>query len=174
MSHRLKQIAALTLLFFYVEKGYGVEFQKLGTAVSKALSGSRQIASTSKAFKTTVDVNGNSITAFYTKDPAGKPSNFAFVQKGMYQSDCSHTWVVGVDAKTAKVQGIEVVEMSCPHAFPTNKASFLDQYKGKGPADLKELKGNIHTIAKATASCDLTTDAVSRSIEGALKLRGKI
>lgn len=110
----------------------------------------------------------------HSKDASGHASRFAVVQKGLYEPNCTHTWVIGLDAASSSVDKIEVVEMACPHAFPTKQASFLDQYKGKGPADVASLKGDIHTIAKATWSCNLTTTAVVTSINAASSLKGKI
>ena len=163
MKRLLGKTLATLLLLAYVE-AQAVEFEKLGNAVSKALG-------TKKAFQKSVNVNGKETTVFYGKTDAGEPSKLAIVQKGLWEPNCTHTWVVGLDAKTATVEQIRVVEMSCPHAFPTNKASFLDQYKGKGPADLKKLKGEIQTIAKATGTCNLTTDAVVTSVTAASQFR---
>jgi hypothetical protein len=79
-----------------------------------------------------------------------------------------------VDPSTQKIQQIRVVEMSCPHAHPARAHSFLDQFTGKGPADLKKLDQSISTIAKATGSCELTIDAVKTSIQVAQSLKGKL
>jgi hypothetical protein len=111
---------------------------------------------------------------FYSKNAQGKAARLAFVEKGIYKPNCTHTWVVGVDPTTSKVTGIEVVEMSCPHAFPTREKSYLEQYVGKGPMEAKTLIKQIDTIAKATGSCNLTTDAIVRSITDASKLKGSI
>ena len=157
----------LSLLLVYLQTALGVEFEKLGSAIAKALG-------TKKAFKKSVSVSGENTTVFYSKGGNGKANKFAVVRKGIYPPNCTHTWVVGVDAKSSKVEQVRVVEMSCPHAFPTNKPNFLAQYKGKGPQDLKTLKGDVNTIAKATGSSDLTSDAVKASIEAAMKLKGKI
>jgi len=105
---------------------------------------------------------GENIDVFYTKE-GGKVGRLAFVQKGVYAPDCTHTWVIGVDPKSAKIASIDVVEMSCPHAFPTRSKAFLGQFIGKGPADLKKIKKAVH-IAKATGSSELTKDAVIKSI----------
>lgn len=167
MKTHLQKWIALLMLVAFLENTSAVEFEKLGNAVAKALG-------TKKAFQKVVAVDGQKTTVFYSKNPAGKAKELAVVRKGIYPPNCSHTWVVGVNPESAKVSEVRVVEMSCPHAFPTKKAGFLDQYKGKGPKDLKKLKYDVHTIAKATGSSDLTTDAVKASIEAALKLRGKI
>jgi hypothetical protein len=162
MKQKVKVIGSVFLLLLYVENANSVEFEKMGTAISKVLG-------TTKAFKTTVKRE----TAYYSKGKDGKPLMYAFVEKGLYEPNCTHTWVIGVDAKTAQVKGVRVVEMSCPHAFPTNKPSFLEQFLGKGPADLKALKTSVHTIAKATATSNLATDAVARSIAAVSNTKGK-
>ena len=98
----------------------------------------------------------------------------AVIEKGIYQPSCTHTWAVGLDGKTGAVTEVRVVEMSCPHAFPAKAASYLEQYKGKGPADVAKLDSQIQTIAKATGSCRLTTEAVSRAITGYSKAKGQL
>ena len=150
-----------------LETANAVEYEKLGTAVQKALG-------TGKAFKTTTTVFGKKTDVFYAKGPSGKATKFAVVQKRTYEPNCSHTWVIGLDAATANIEQIRVVEFGCPHAEPTKQASFLDQFKGKGPADAGTLKSDIHTIAKATGSSELTTDAAVSSITAAGTLKGKI
>lgn len=156
--------AALAALLLWAIDARAVEFEKLGAALAKAL-GTKQV------FKTSAAVDGEDVTVYYAKGDGGKPRKYAVVSKETYEPNCTHTWVVGLTS-AAKVDDIRVVEMGCPHAFPARKASFLDQYKGKGPADVKSLKGDITTIAKATGSCELTTKAVSRSIVAAAKAKG--
>ena len=80
---------------------------------------------------------------------------------------------MGVD-KEGKVTEVRAQEMQCPHAFPAKAASFLDQYKGLGPADVESLKGKVNTIAKATGSCDLATDAVKASITKFQEIKGQL
>jgi len=142
---------------------HAVEFEKLGTAVAKALG-------TKKAFRTTVSIGGDEVPVFYAKGAGGHPTRYAVVQKRVYPPNCSHTWVVGVEP-SGTITDVRVVEMKCPHAFPAQKASFLEQYRGKGPADVKTLKSDIHGIAKATGTCELTSDAVKTSIDAVLKSR---
>lgn len=153
----MKTIVISLMLCLFVESSSAVEFEKLGQAIAKSLG-------TTKAFKSTVEVLGESATVYYSKDKRGAPQKVAVVQKGIYEPNCTHTWIVGVDAKTAKVDGIRVVEMSCPHAFPTKKSSFLSQFVGRGPASVKTLGGDVHTVAKATGSSELTTSAVKKAI----------
>ncbi|MCB0404240.1 MAG: hypothetical protein KDD51_05600 [Bdellovibrionales bacterium] len=150
--------ALVTLMFcLCIENSSAVEFEKMGQAIAKALG-------TTKAFKSTVEVQGEAATVYYSKGRGGQPERVAVVQKGIYEPNCTHTWVVGLDARSAKVEGIRVVEMSCPHAFPTKKSTFLSQYVGRGPASVKKLSGEVHTVAKATGSSELTTTAVKKAI----------
>ena len=131
------------------------EFEPQGQALMALLK-------SSKVSKKTVNTAKGAVTVFYTKDAAGKPEHAAFVEHGVYQPSCSHTWAIGLDAKKGAVEEVRVIEMGCNHAFPTRAASFLDQFKGKTAADVPKLSGQITTIAKATGSCDLATDAVKR------------
>lgn len=159
-------MASVSILNTFSMNAFSAEFQKLGKAVSTVLG-------STKATKRTITEGGATFDVFTFKDASGAASKYAFVQKGIYAPNCTHTWVVGVDAKKNTVSNIQVVEMSCPHAFPTKEESFLSQYTGKGPADVKKLSSSIQTVAKATGSADLTTKAVERSILGAMQLKGK-
>lgn len=141
------------LLVIQIEVARAVEFEPLNKALLAVLG-------TPKVQKKTYGPS----QVFYSKNAAGKPDKLAVVEKGMYEPNCTHTWVIGLDSKSTKVTQIRVVEMSCQHAFPTKAGSFLTQYKGVGPAETKDLKKKIKTIAKATGSSDLTTDAVVRAI----------
>lgn len=146
---------------------YATEFEPLGQAVAASLG-------TKKAFKKSFAFEKKPLDVFYAKDAAGKATKFAFVQKGVYEPNCTHTWIVGVDAASGKVNGVRVVEMSCPHAYPTKTESFLGQFKGKSFADATKLKSDVTPIAKATGSANLAIEAVRKSLVAASKLKGKI
>ena len=166
-----KQVVVVTvalLALALVERGFAAEFEKTGSAVGNAL-GTKQVFQ--KKFK---NDTGKDITTFYSKGSSGSPAKLAFVEKGLYNpGSCTHTWVIGLNATTQVVEQVRVVEMSCTHAHPTKADSYTSQYKGKGPADVKKLKEQVKTIAKATGSSDLMTEAVQRSIENAIQVRGK-
>ena len=167
MKTPLSRFIVITALIFQLEAANAVEFEKLGSAIANALG-------TKKVSKTKATVDGESMDVYYAKDPSGKASKLAIIRKDIFQPNCTHTWVIGLDAATASIEQIRVVEMSCPHAHPAKAACFLDQYKGKGPADMKSLKGDIHTIAKATATCDFTTKAVISFDQGRELAKRKI
>ena len=146
-------VADLTL--FGVKGAGAVEFEPQAKALIALLK-------STKVSKKTVETKAGPMTLFYTKGADGRPERAAFVEKGVYEPSCSHTWAIGLDAKAGAIEEIRVIEMECNHAFPTRAASFLDQFKGKKVADAAKLSSQIRTIAKATGSCDLTTDAVKR------------
>ena len=125
---------------------------------------------TKKAGATKVKVDGENIQVFYNKETKKK---FAVVGTGLYEPDCTHTWVIALNDKV-EVTEIRVVEMKCPHAFPTKKASFLNQYKGKGIKDVGKLDSQISTVAKATGSAVLTTKAVKKAIKAVQAAKSKI
>lgn len=166
----MKQIAiktfAVALILLHLEQSMAVEFEKLGSAVAAGLK-------TTKAFKANTNVKGEDTTVFYSKDGAGKANRYAVVQKGIYKPNCTHTWVIALNT-AAKVEDIRVVEMSCTHAHPTKNASFLSQFKGKGPAAVRELASSITVVAKATGTSELTRDAVVKSIQAVQNLSGKL
>jgi hypothetical protein len=156
-------------LILSIESARATEFEPMGKAVAGLLG-------TTKAFKKVVAGSNGvdaSTTVFVSKDASGRADKLVFIERGIYQPNCSHTWAIGINAHTGTVEGIHVIEMSCPHAFPTHTDSYLEQYKGKGPADAAKLEGQIDTIAKATGSCNLTTAAVKRSIQSAQANTGK-
>lgn len=166
-----KTYSILTVAVLVMElsrmSAYATEFEPLGKAVAAVLG-------TKSAFKKSFAFEGKPLDVFYAKDGAGKASKFAFVQKGVFEPNCTHTWIIGIDALSGKVDEIRVVEMSCPHAYPTKTESFLGQFKGKGLADAQKLKSDIAPVAKATGSANLVTDAVRKSIVAASKLKGNI
>lgn len=163
-----RNLATFIALFALARQGHAQQFLPLGKTLFDVIK-----AKDPKNVPTRTFTHGSeSIDAFYTKD-GGKLSKLAFVQKGVYPPNCTHTWVIGVNPKSFKVDRIEVIEMSCPHAFPTRSKSFLGQFTGKGPADLNKIKKVTH-IAKATGSSDLTKDAVIKSITLAKKHAGEL
>lgn len=166
MKHLVNKTLTALILVVYLDQSIGVEFEKLGAAVASALK-------TTKAFKANTRVGGEDTTVFYSKGANGKANRYAVVQKGIYKPSCTHTWVVGLTGD-GRVDDIRVVEMSCTHAHPTRKPSFLAQFKGKGPATVRELASNLQVVAKATGTSELTRDAVVRSIQAVQNLKGKI
>mgnify|MGYP001374644172 CR=1 FL=1 len=152
-----KHLAATLVILFYLDTAHAVEFEKMGSAVGAALHAKTGIS------KTNTKVKGKDVLVYQAKDGSGKVTKYAVVQQGVYPPNCTHTWVVGM-APGAKVEQVRVVEMSWTHAYPTKEASFLSQFQGKSPAQLKTLKSETTTVAKATGSSELTADAVVTSI----------
>ncbi|MEW6055322.1 MAG: FMN-binding protein [Bdellovibrionota bacterium] len=167
-----KRISAVSLLasLYVLESAHAASFENLEAAVLKAL----KVKSKKDAVQKPVKIDGKEEKIPYSKDKSGKPAYYAFIEKGLYPPNCTHTWVIGIDAKTSKVNDVRVVEMSCHHAFPTKEPTWLEQFMGKGPADVATLDDDIDTIAKATGSSKLATDAVKRAITKAEKAKGKI
>jgi len=142
------------------------EFEPLEKAISAELG-------TTQAFRKKYTLDGKEWEIYYSKGADKKPLKLAAVQRGVYEPDCTHTWVIGMNANPIEVTNVRVVEMKCPHAFPTKTQSFLGQYVGKKEADLSKLDQSIVTVAKATGSAVLTTDAVKRSIRMAGQLKAE-
>lgn len=152
----MKRYVCLIAIVFYVDQGFSVEIESLKSALKAALGPVKS------ATKQTVTHNDQTFDVYYDKAAL---VNYAVVQKRVYPPNCTHTWVVGINAKKKTVNKIRIVEFSCPHAKPATTASYFEQYMGKGPTDLESLKGSVSTIAKATATCDLTTDAVITAVQ---------
>ncbi len=150
-------------LLLLIEQAQAVQFEPKGKAIADILG-------TKQAFTKKV----GSDTVFYAKGANGKATKFAFVQEGLYKPNCTHTWVVGIDAPTGTVTDIKTVEMSCPHAFPTKEDSFVGQFRGKAIADADKLDKDISVVAKATGSSKLMIDAVKKSLKVAKGLRGQL
>ena len=157
-------LAVYLLLSF--EQASAVEIEPLKSALLALLK-------TPKVFKKQIRGVSGPVDVFYSKDGRGSADKMAFIEHGIYEPNCTHTWAIGVDKKTGKISQVRVLEYSCPHAAPINSSSFLDQYKGKAPVDVKKLDAKVTTIAKATGSCRLTTDAVKRTLKNFYNYRGQ-
>lgn len=162
-----RALLIIAMILIHLQSVQAVEFMKKGAAIKSQLG-------TSNAFQNKVSIGKQKVDFFYSKDKGGKAEKLAVIQGGLYPPNCTHTWVIGLSATKCSVNGIDVVEMSCPHAFPTQKRSFTDQFTGKGPTDTATLSSKIATIAKATGSSELTTTAVKTAIQACSKVRGKI
>lgn len=167
---RMARVTLMVVIALYVERGMATEFEKQNAALAKALGALKGVK------KKTVSLSGAGLdravastdaAEVYAVKEGSSIKKIAVVQKRTYEPNCSHTWVIGINPKKLQVEQIRVVEMSCPHAFPCNAASYLDQYKGVGPANLKTLRGKVDTIAKATGTSNLTTDAVITAVTAA-------
>lgn len=167
MKRNLTTLSVAALVWIAVNSASAAQIEPVGKAIATLLG-------TTKAVRKSLNDGKSSVDVFYSKGPDGKPAKAAVVEKGVYQPDCTHTWAIGVDPKTATVTEVRPIEMSCPHAFPTKSASFLDQYKGKGPADVATLDSQVHIIAKATGTSNLATDAVKRAITVIQQNKGKL
>lgn len=134
----------------FLERAQAVEFEPLGKAIG-ALLGTTQAKKRDFPIPAHGNIPAHNSTVFYTKDASGKLGRAVFVEKGIYEPSCTHTWAIGIDPARGTVTDIRVVEMSCPHAFPTRAANYLNQYKGKGPADAATLSSKVDVIANASS-----------------------
>ncbi len=160
-----KNIAPLALIgtLFLFEQARAVEIEPMGKALQALL----------KTTKVKKKALGES-EFYYAPGAPGSPTAVAAVEHGLYQPNCTHTWAIGLDPSSGKVTSIRVIEMECQHAFPTKTAAFMDQYKGKGPADMASLDSSVTTIAKATGTCNLLTAAVKRAVTDFQKAKGQM
>lgn len=160
----MKRFIVLVILIMAIDQGMCVEVESLKSAIKATLGPIKAAA------KRSVTHNNQTFDVYFDKT---RPTQFAVVQSRVYPPNCTHTWVIGLNDK-AVVKNIRMVEYSCPHAKPATKKSYFQQYMGKGPADVMSLKSSIQTIAKATGSCDLTTDSVVTSIEAIAKVKSTL
>ncbi len=160
-----RNLYVVMMMVLLIEQASAVQFEAKGKAVAAVLG-------TKSAFQKKATLNGKEESVFYSKGADGKAEILAFVQEGLYPPNCTHTWIVGVDAKKGAITEIRPVEMSCPHAFPTKEVSFLSQFQGKANAD--SLDKDIKTVAKATGTSKLAIDAAKKSLKGAKELKGQI
>lgn len=157
---------AVFFLWWSLSAG-AAQFEKQSVALKKLL-GPGQILKKTVALKDSEldrKIAGSFHHELYYARRDGSATAMAIVEKRIYEPNCSHTWVVGINPKSFAVTEVRVVEMSCPHAFPCKENSFLDQYKGVGPAQLEKLRGQVDTIAKATGTSQLTTDVVVTAVK---------
>lgn len=167
---KITKLTLITAIVFCVEQGIAIEIEKQASALANALGAKKGIKkksiSLSSANLDRAIASSDSADVYAVKEGT-TVKKIAVVQKRIYEPNCSHTWVIGIQPKTLKVEQVRVVEMSCPHAFPCKESSFLGQYEGVGPTELKKLKGKIDTVAKATGTSHLTTDAVITAVTAA-------
>ena len=166
-NKRYLSALSIFLLWSSLESAYAVEIEPTGKALLAILG-------TPKVVKKSLKASGKPVELYIAKDAAGKSTSVAFIQKGVYEPNCTHTWAVGINPSDGKVSQVRVIEMSCAHAFPTRATSFLDQYKGKGIADVATLDSSVSKLAKATGSSKLATDAVKLSITAFNQIKGQI
>jgi thiamine biosynthesis lipoprotein len=160
---RASLIVVSTLLWATLEQAHAVDLVPMGKALMK-------YTGSPKAMSKKVD----GATAVYAKDAQGKVKfPVAFIEKNVWNAQCDHTWIVAINPD-GKVAEVVAQNQQCPHAKPSAANSFLDRYKGKGPADVQKLKGEIDTIAKATGSCNLATDAVIHAVNSFQKIRSQL
>jgi hypothetical protein len=162
-----KTLIIALLTWAVIENASAVEIEPMGKAVGTLLG-------TTKAFKKTLNDGTSNVDVYYSKGADGKAAKVVFIEKGLYPPSCTHTWAIGMDAATGTVTEVRPLEMACPHAYPTKSASFLSQFQGKGPTDVSTLDSDVHSVAKATGTSKLATEAVKRSIETLAKNKGTI
>lgn len=158
----------IALLLIRLEGAYGVEFEPLGNSVAKALKTDKVFPVKEKGRRLAV----GGVPEFFKDDHGKNSKKIALIERGLYPPNCTHTWVISLDSKKLKVDQIRVVEMSCPHAFPTKEGNFLDQFKGRGPAEATKLSKLVTVVAKATGSSELTVKAVQSAIRRAEQKKG--
>ncbi len=166
-SSQTKQLLLVLATCAFLESAHAVEIEPMGKALMAILK-------TVKVSAKDVPGSKSGAKLYYTKAADGAVERAAFIEHGTYPPDCTHTWAIGIHPKTSKVTEVRVIEMSCPHAFPTKTPSFLEQFKGKGPADAKTLVRKVDIVAKATGSSKLAAEAVVRSIQNWGKLKKKL
>lgn len=173
MTRKLERsLSILALLVMLENQAQAVQLEPAGKALIAVL-GTPKAKPVKEAKKDPREAEQKELKAFYTTGSGAKATKFAFLHTWIWEKQCSHGWVIGVDAKTSKVTEVRFIEMQCPHAEPVKKASFNEQFKGKGPADVAKLKDKVDTIAKATGSCMIAAKAVAQSIRLAAAWKGK-
>ncbi len=159
---------ALLLLCGRVELSSAGDIEPKGKALAAILGATKGV------MRKEIPGSNTKAEVFFVKNSAGQVTKMAFVEHAIYEPNCSHTWAIGLDANSGAVTEIRPIEMGCPHAYPTKAASFLDQFKGKGPADAAKLDTQVQTVAKATGTSKLLTDAVKRTLVNYGKIKGQL
>ena len=148
--------------------GVATTFETLGRAVARSLN---SVHVRKRAYKAD---DGTERFIYYTVGLENKLRRFAFVEYAILQpGDCLHTWVIGLNASTAVVQYVGIVELECRKSFPISNRSFLSQYEGIGPESLGNVHGKITLEGKAIDSSLHTTRVVERAINQAILARTK-
>ena len=110
-------------------------------------------------------LNSKQMDILYSRNSSGAPGRVLFLQHRENPAKCAHTWAVAIDPKSTRVLGVHVLSVKCAYGFGIRDSKFLDQYRGVGPAEVKDLERRIHGVARATVSSQLTTQVVKESVE---------
>jgi hypothetical protein len=153
---------AIISLWTVIERASAGEIEPLKTALISML-GKVQVQ----------HEGGDGMDYWKPKAGKGKAGRVVFIERNIYPPNCTHTWAVGIDAKTGRVVGVHPLEMGCPHGYPAKSKDFLSQFQGKGFSDIRTLD-NIDTIAKATGTCKLAAGAVKKSLNEYQRVKGKL
>jgi hypothetical protein len=99
---------------------------------------------------------------FYAGKRGGKRTAYVYIQPELFGT-CFHKYAVGIKP-TGEVIDTVVVELSCPRATPTNKKSFLKQYRGKQHTDPLTINKDIDAVTGATLSSETASIATRKAV----------
>ena len=111
LTSKLTVFAAVTLTCMHIEMARASELEPMGKAIASILG-------TTKAFKKVLNDGNSNVDVYYSKGANGKAEKVVFIEKGLYLSDCTHAWAIGLNAATNKVTEVRLLEMGCPTLNP--------------------------------------------------------
>lgn len=105
-------------------------------------------------------------TIYIGRGSDGKAQVYILILE-QYWRTCYHKYAVGLSAD-GSVKELAVVEFNCKFQYPTNKKSFLNQFKGKkvskgGPVPAHIFK-DIDVVTGATMSSDAAAIIIRRAL----------
>lgn len=101
-------------------------------------------------------------TFYAGKNGSGERSAFVFIQAEVFGT-CFHKYAVGMKPDGEVIDTV-IVELSCPRATPTNKKTFLKQYRGKTHTDALTINQDIDAVTGATLSSEAASIATRKAV----------
>ena len=92
----LTTVLVASLTWLSVENASAAEIEPMNKAILAILG-------TPKATKKEINDGKGNVPVYYSKGADGKPQKVAFIEKGIYAPDCTHTWAIGLDGATGKI-----------------------------------------------------------------------
>ena len=111
-------------------------------------------------------ISSKPYTIYIGRGADGKALVYIFIVDQFWRT-CYHKYAIGLTPDGA-VKELIVVEFNCKYQYPTNKKSFLKQFKGKRTVKGKKVPVHIHkdidVVSGATWTCDAAAIVTRRAM----------
>jgi hypothetical protein len=159
------------LVLVWASPAPAVEYMSIADAVKRFVPTGDQVVKVSKALtgeqkKRIADdygwVPADGKYTFYVGKNGGERTAYVYIQPELLGT-CFHKYAVGMKPDGEVIDTV-VVELSCPRATPTNKKTFLKQYRGKQHTDPLTIHKDIDAVTGATLSSEVASVATRKAV----------